>query len=52
MMIFLWFLKRNFKNNLKKNQTQPQFIDLHFENLVKKPQEYEPWERLMIQREN
>ena len=35
----------------KKNQTQPQFIDLHFENLVKKPQEYEPWERLMIQRE-
>ena len=35
----------------KKNQSKPQSIDLHFENLVKKPQEYEPWERLMIQRE-
>ena len=35
----------------KKNQSKPQSIDLHFENLVKKHQEYEPWERLMIQRE-
>mgnify|MGYP001205358033 FL=1 len=35
----------------KKNQSKPQSIDLHFENLVEKPQDYEPWERLMIQRE-
>ena len=35
----------------KKNQTQPQSIDLHFEKLVNNPQNYESWERLMIQRE-
>ncbi|PPZ90662.1 DNA mismatch repair protein [Cloacibacterium normanense] len=35
----------------KKNQTQPQSIDLHFEKLVNNPQDFESWERLMIQRE-
>ena len=35
----------------KKNQTQPQSIDLHFEKLVNNPQNFESWERLMIQRE-
>ena len=35
----------------KKNQTQPQSIDLHFEKLVNNPKDFESWERLMIQRE-
>ncbi len=35
----------------KKNQNTPQSIDLHFERLVKNPQDYDAWERLMIQRE-
>lgn len=35
----------------KKNQTKPQSIDLHFEKLVNNPQDFESWERLMIQRE-
>ena len=34
MMKFLWFLKRNFKNNFKKNQNRNLLI-WHFENLVK-----------------
>ncbi len=43
--------KENPKVISKKNQNKPQYIDLHFETLVKNPQDYESWERLMIQRE-
>ena len=43
--------KENSTKISKKNQNKPQSIDLHFENLVKNPQEFESWERLMIQRE-
>lgn len=35
----------------KKNQNKPQSIDLHFEKLVNNSNDFEPWERLMIQRE-
>ena len=43
--------KENPKVISKKNKNKPQSIDLHFETLVKNPQDYESWERLMIQRE-
>lgn len=43
--------KENSTKISKKNQTHPQSIDLHFEKLVNNPQEFESWERLMIQRE-
>ena len=51
MMIFLSLQKETSTKISKKNQTQPQSIDLHFEKLVNNPQDFESWERLMIQRE-
>lgn len=43
--------KENSTKISKKNQDKPQSIDLHFEKLVNNPQDFEAWERLMIQRE-
>lgn len=42
---------KNVSLSSSKTKNQPQSIDLHFEKLVKNPQDFEAWERLMIQRE-
>jgi hypothetical protein len=43
--------KENSTKTSLKNHHKPQSIDLHFEKLVKNSQDFEAWERLMIQRE-
>ncbi|SKB85724.1 hypothetical protein SAMN05660477_01468 [Soonwooa buanensis] len=43
--------KENTKPVSKKHKKEAFRIDLHFENLVKNPHDYESFERLMIQRE-
>lgn len=43
--------KKDLNSGFSKNKNNPHSIDLHFEKLVKKPNDFESWERLMIQRE-
>ena len=39
------------KNISKKHAKNEMLLDLHFDRLVKNPQEYDSWERLFIQKE-
>lgn len=39
------------KNVSKKHNKTPLKLDLHFQNLVKNPADYDPFERLMLQKE-
>lgn len=43
--------EENTKNISKKHAKNEMLLDLHFDKLVKNPQEYNPWERLFIQKE-
>ena len=43
--------EENTKNTSKKHAKNEMVLDLHFDRLVKNPQEYDPWERLFIQKE-
>lgn len=42
--------KDKIKSRIKKN-IQYSILDLHFEKLVHQPSEYEPWERLFLQKQ-
>lgn len=44
--------QETFSKNSQKNKISERVLDLHFEKLVKNPHDFEPWERLMIQKEN
>ena len=49
--IFVIQKEETTKNISKKHAKNEMVLDLHFDRLVKNPQEYDPWERLFIQKE-